>query len=69
MLMGQWVITIQGTGCHNNPGNAGDAEKMGMRFVESLQNAGHMIESATFVAGSRQHIQPLPLDAGVPLDC
>jgi hypothetical protein len=70
--MGQWTITVEGTGCHHNPANPQDADKMALQFVDELQNAGHFIEHASFIAGRRQEIQPLLLDAGVPtesLDC
>lgn len=66
--MGQWVITIQGTGAHHNKDYPADADKMSLKFVDELQKAGHVIESATFTYGARQEIKPVQHDAGVPLD-
>lgn len=53
--MGNWNITIEGTGPHHNPdgGCDADANLMLNRFVHQLANAGHKIEHATITAGQR----------------
>jgi hypothetical protein len=44
---GPFKITIQGSGESRN-GSFNDANNMAARFVNDLQNLGHVIESATF---------------------
>jgi len=66
--MGQYVITIEGTGFHHNRCND-DADYLAMELVQKLQEAGHTIHNASFTAGARTDIKPLVLDAGVPADC
>jgi hypothetical protein len=51
--MGNWNITILGTGAHHNDYNVFDANKMADRFVQELKDAGHTVESATFTYGGR----------------
>lgn len=54
--MGDWNITIQGTGAHHNPDNEGDADRMAKKFVQELEEAGHTIDSATFTHGGRDDL-------------
>ncbi len=50
--MGNWHISIQGTGIHHNE-NPKDANLMAADFVAALKAAGHSIEFATFTSGGR----------------
>lgn len=54
--MGDWNMTIQGTGVHHNVSLTlpEDADKMFDEFVDKLKSAGHTIVSATFTSGARQ---------------
>jgi hypothetical protein len=54
--MGNWNITVQGTGCHHNPSLAYDANKMAAEFVQKLRDAGHTITSATFTHGGADDV-------------
>lgn len=56
--MGDWNIMIQGTGCHHNADNPGDAEKLAAGFVKTLKENGHSIDSATFTCGARMDLKP-----------
>lgn len=58
--MGNWTITIQGTGAHHNKDYPGDANKMAQKFVEELKVAGQTVESATFTHGGREVFAPSP---------
>jgi hypothetical protein len=51
--MGQWVITIKGTGVHHNNGNPNDADVIAAEVVNKLIDAGQQLEAASFTAGSR----------------
>lgn len=53
--MGDWNITIQGTGVHHNFSYdlPADADKMFAAFVEELKAAGHNVYDATFTSGGR----------------
>ena len=57
--MGMWNITITGTGAHHNKDYPKDAEKMADAFVESLRDAGHTVEYASFTYGCRQELAPV----------
>lgn len=50
--MGDWAITIEGTGVHHN-GIEQDADAVAARTVQELLKAGHKIHSATFTSGAR----------------
>ena len=63
--MGNWNISIQGTGCHHNLDLAVDADRMAARFVRELREAGHQVETASFTAGGKTDLIP-PRDAGDP---
>lgn len=52
--MGDWHISIQGTGAHHNKDYPNDADKMVDRFIDELMAAGHSIKSATITYGGRQ---------------
>lgn len=54
--MGQWNISINGTGCHHNKKLATDANRMAAKLVEDLRVAGHDVRHATFVAGVEDDI-------------
>lgn len=60
--MGNWNITIQGTGAHHNDSNPlaqdtiRDAEKLAAEFVEKLKAVGQKVESATFTYGGREEL-------------
>ncbi len=50
--MGQWHISIKGTGQHHN-GSPLDAEQMAQKFVAELEAAGHRLSEADVVHGGR----------------
>ena len=50
--MGNWNISIQGTGCHHNKTNETDAQRMALKFVTELNAAGHSLCDARFTYGS-----------------
>jgi hypothetical protein len=58
--VGDWNITVQGTGCHHNFArddewrDQNDADRAFERFVQELRSAGHRVHSATFTHGARQ---------------
>ena len=49
--MGNWTITIKGTGPHHN-GKAFDAESVAGRTCQHLLRHGHTIQDATLVVGN-----------------
>lgn len=49
--MGDWNITIRGTGCHHNGSKAIDADLAAADFVRKLKAQGHTIKSATITHG------------------
>ena len=53
--MGQWNISIQGHGIHDN-GRNDDAETVTRAFVEQLEDLGHVVTSAHFTAGSARKL-------------
>lgn len=65
--MGNWHISIQGTGAHHNFITAPDrtvlgqqptdADKMAKDFVEQLKAAGQNVEIATFTSGGRTDLK------------
>jgi hypothetical protein len=64
--MGNWNITVQGTGCHHNRDNPSDADRLAAEFVERLKAAGHTLVSATFTAGSRTDLPCGPSGRPIP---
>ena len=56
--MGQWNITIRGTGVHHNkgPDNKTDANRMAAKFVRELKAAGHTIAGATITHGGEDDV-------------
>jgi hypothetical protein len=54
--MGNWNISIQGTGCHHNKDNPTDANVMAQAFVDALRAAGHTVEVATFTHGGCERL-------------
>lgn len=48
--MGDWTITIHGTGIHHN-GRSDDADAIAARAVAELKKNGHHIRHAEIVAG------------------
>jgi hypothetical protein len=58
--MGNWVLTIEGTGCHNNNNEVIDADLLAPKLVEQLKAQGQHIEHATFTSGSRKDVKPAP---------
>lgn len=52
--MGQWSMTVIGTGAHHNDDYAQDADRMFKEFVQRLASAGHSIVHASSTFGSRQ---------------
>lgn len=50
--MGNWKMTIEGIGAHNNSSNPADADVMLQAFVEQLKEAGHNISRSSFFSGA-----------------
>ncbi len=50
--MGNWNISIHGTGSHHNAKNPKDANRMAADFVEQLRTAGHTVTKATITHGN-----------------
>ena len=57
--MGNWVIHIEGTGCHHNGKEEIDADLLAPKLVKQLQDQGQMIEHATFTSGGRKNVMPV----------
>lgn len=55
--MGNWHISIQGTGPHHNNLES-DADNLSKELVKLLKKHGHTIESATFTFGGKNNIEP-----------
>lgn len=56
--MGNWNITIIGTGAHHNQDHAGDANKIFKETVEKLKEAGQNVEHASFTHDGRDVEEP-----------
>jgi hypothetical protein len=56
MMMGNWVLTIEGTGCHHNGKEDIDADLLAPKLVKQLQDQGQTIEHATFTSGGRTNV-------------
>lgn len=52
--MGDWNITIRGTGSHHNSDYPKDANRMARRFVEELSRAGHTVREASITHGGEE---------------
>ena len=61
--MGQWVITIEGHGLHDN-GRLDDAEVMLRDFVAELQAQGQQIGRVSFTTGNTRTLIPDTAAAG-----
>jgi hypothetical protein len=61
--MGNWHISIQGTGSHGND-VAHDADKLGVKFVRLLRDAGHDVETAVFTSGSALDLSEAEAESG-----
>ncbi len=53
--MGQWHISIEGTGIHHNK-TWKDANALAARFVKYLRDNGHIVTKASFVYGANQDL-------------
>lgn len=51
--MGNWHISIQGTGAHHNSDNPGDVDRLVAEFVEDLKRKGQTVEHATLTYGAK----------------
>lgn len=58
--MGNWTLTIEGTGCHHNGNEKIDADLLAPKVVQQFKDQGHTVERATFIVGGRQSVDPLP---------
>jgi hypothetical protein len=55
--MGNWNITIRGTGCHHNDkADVRDANKAAAEFVQRLKADGHTITAASFTYGAEDDL-------------
>lgn len=54
--MGQWNISIHGTGSHHNSNNKTDANRMAGDLVRQLKAAGHTITKATITYGGEEDV-------------
>ncbi len=54
--MGQWNISIHGTGAHHNKANKTDANRMAGDFVRQLRAAGHTVTKATITYGGEEDV-------------
>ena len=54
--MGQWNISIHGTGSHHNKANKGDANRMAADFVRQLKAQGHTVAKATITYGGEEDV-------------
>lgn len=43
--MGNWTLTVTGTGPHHNDNNPTDIDRMAPEFIEALRKGGHNVES------------------------
>lgn len=53
--MGNWVITIEGTGSHHNA-KPYDANEIGKTVVKTLKEAGHNVTHASINCGGRNDL-------------
>lgn len=52
--MGQYRITITGSGGHHNEWQPSDANRLAAGFVRHLKDKGHTVHAATFESGANQ---------------
>ena len=50
--MGNWTLTIEGTGQHHN-GKPEDADQIALEVVKRLQSVGQIVEHASITTGSK----------------
>lgn len=60
--MGNWNITIQGTGSHHNGRPEIDANAVAKEMVQKLIAQGHLIHSASFTYGSEEWLVSVELN-------
>lgn len=60
--MGNWNITIQGSGCHHNGNAEIDADAVAKEMVQKLIKQGHQIQSALFTSGAEDSLLPVELN-------
>ena len=60
--MGQWNISIHGTGAHHNKANKTDANRMAADFVRQLKKAGHTVTGATITYGGEEDVKNVDPD-------
>lgn len=58
--MGNWNMSIIGTGAHHNANNPGDADRVLSETVKKLKDAGHNVEHASITHGGRDTIVDPP---------
>lgn len=61
--MGDWHISIRGTGAHHNKHFPSDANRLAKNLVQQLREAGHHVKSAVFTHGGEEdltHVSPAP---------
>jgi hypothetical protein len=54
--MGQWNISIHGTGAHHNQMNKADANRMAGDFARQLRAHGHTETKATITYGGEEDV-------------
>jgi len=54
--MGQWNISIHGTGVHHNKKLPEDANRMAADFVRQLKAKGHTVTKATITYGGEEDV-------------
>ena len=67
--MGDWTITVHGTGAHHNQDYPNDADRMSEDFVRRLKEAGHTVHHASFTHGARQKLKGDPTAESVCPPC
>lgn len=55
--MGNWNMTVVGTGSHHNTSYDKDANRLFAAFVKSLTDAGHMVQHASFTFGGSELVK------------
>jgi hypothetical protein len=54
--MGQWNISIHGTGIHHNTKQPDDANRLAAEFVKQLRAKGHTVTKATITYGGEEDV-------------
>lgn len=55
--MGDYNITIRGTGPHHNQDNDGDADKVAAETVAKLEASGHIVRTASITYGASEDLR------------